>query len=82
MADVSSLLDRSSRPYSISIWAKAILKKIFYENGHSKKFKVHMDESINQNGLSLKVNGHRLKAYIDGPVDPTVEVLELHAPRA
>ena len=34
----------------------------------------------NTEGLTFKVNGHRLKLYISGPVDYDVEVLELHHP--
>ncbi|XP_022003439.1 uncharacterized protein LOC110900889 [Helianthus annuus] len=33
------------------------------------------------NGASFKVNGHHLKLYIKGPVDPVEEILELHIPR-
>ena len=36
----------------------------------------------NIEGLTFKVNGHRLKLYISGPVDRDVEVLELHHPHA
>ncbi|XP_021985913.1 uncharacterized protein LOC110882111 [Helianthus annuus] len=34
----------------------------------------------NLSGETFKVNGHRLKRYINGPVDPVEEILELHVP--
>ncbi|XP_022019459.1 uncharacterized protein LOC110919499 [Helianthus annuus] len=34
----------------------------------------------NLSGETFKVNGHRLKSYINGPIDPVEEILELHVP--
>ncbi|XP_022040337.1 uncharacterized protein LOC110942884 [Helianthus annuus] len=34
------------------------------------------------NRASFKVNGHRLKLYINGSIDPMEEILELHFPHA
>lgn len=36
----------------------------------------------NSEGLTFKVNGYRLKVYIDGPVDKSVEMIDLYDPRA
>ncbi|KAI3814066.1 hypothetical protein L1987_18810 [Smallanthus sonchifolius] len=35
-------------------------------------------EIEHEDGRIFKVNGHRLKPYIDGPVDPALEVVNLH----
>ncbi|KAI3813981.1 hypothetical protein L1987_18719 [Smallanthus sonchifolius] len=35
-------------------------------------------EIEHEDGRIFKVNGHRLKPYIDGPVDPELEVVDLH----
>ncbi|XP_035840326.1 uncharacterized protein LOC118487518 [Helianthus annuus] len=34
----------------------------------------------NADGVIFKLNGHRLKLYVGGPIESAVEVIELHTP--